>query len=62
MQSWLTMVSEASAEGDAKQNKTLSDNRAKSVMEHLKTKEGIDAARMLAKGWGIEKPIAPNDV
>jgi OOP family OmpA-OmpF porin len=30
-------------------------------MEFLAKKEGIDAARMAAKGWGVEKPIAPND-
>jgi OOP family OmpA-OmpF porin len=51
----------ASAEGDAKRNKKLSDDRSKAVLEHLAKKEGIDAARMTAKGWGIEKPIAPND-
>jgi OOP family OmpA-OmpF porin len=57
----ISIEGHASAEGDAKQNKTLSDSRAKSVMDHLKTKEGVDGNRMLAKGWGIEKPIAPND-
>jgi len=57
----LSIEGHASAEGDAKRNKTLSDERAKSVMDHLVKKEGVDAARMAAKGWGIEKPIAPND-
>src|SRR5690606_35256683 len=42
-------------------NKKLSDDRAKSVMKHLVEKEGIDAARLTAKGWGEEKPIASND-
>jgi OOP family OmpA-OmpF porin len=57
----LSIEGHASAEGDAKKNKKLSDERAKSVVKHLVEKEGIDAARMTAKGWGVEKPIAPND-
>jgi outer membrane protein OmpA-like peptidoglycan-associated protein len=51
----------ASAEGDPKRNKKLSDDRSKAVMEFLAKKEGVDPARMTAKGWGVEKPIAPND-
>ena len=51
----------ASAEGDAKRNKKLSDDRSKAVLEYLAKKEGIEAARMTAKGWGEEKPIASND-
>ena len=51
----------ASAEGDAGHNKKLSDDRAHSVMDHLVKKEGIDASRLQAKGWGVEKPIASND-
>lgn len=57
----LSIEGHASAEGDAKRNKTLSDERAKAVMAHLVKKEGVDATRMVAKGWGIEKPVAPND-
>ena len=56
----LSIEGHASAEGDAKKNKKLSDDRAKSVMEHLIKKEGIDAARLAAKGWGSEKPIGDN--
>jgi OOP family OmpA-OmpF porin len=56
----LSIEGHASAEGDPKKNKKLSDDRAKSVMDHLVKKEGIDAARLVAKGWGIEKPIADN--
>ena len=40
-------------------NKTLSENRAKSVMNALITK-GIDKSRLSAKGWGQDKPIADN--
>jgi OOP family OmpA-OmpF porin len=51
----------ASAEGDKKRNLKLSDDRAKAVMEYLVTKGGIDKARLTAKGYGIERPIASND-
>jgi outer membrane protein OmpA-like peptidoglycan-associated protein len=57
----ISIEGHASAEGNAKKNKKLSDQRAKSVMQYLVDKEGIDAKRMVAKGWGSEKPIAPND-
>jgi OOP family OmpA-OmpF porin len=57
----ISIEGHASAEGNPAKNKKLSDDRAKSVMTHLVKKEGIDAARLTAKGWGSEKPIAPND-
>ncbi len=56
----LSIEGHASAEGNAAANKKLSDQRAKAVMDHLVKKEGIDAARLAAKGWGSEKPIADN--
>lgn len=40
-------------------NKTLSDSRAKAVMSALIAK-GIEAARLTAKGWGQDKPVADN--
>lgn len=49
----------ASAEGDAKRNLTLSDERAKSVLKYIVDK-GVDAKRLTAKGFGITKPIADN--
>jgi len=45
--------------GAAASNKTLSENRAKSVMNALKG-SGIEASRLSAKGWGLEKPISEN--
>jgi outer membrane protein OmpA-like peptidoglycan-associated protein len=51
----------ASAEGSPAHNKWLSDQRAKAVMKHLIEKESIAAERLVAKGWGIEQPIASND-
>ena len=50
----------ASSEGDAGHNKTLSDERAKSVMKYL-TDHGIAKTRLTAIGFGIEKPIADNN-
>jgi outer membrane protein OmpA-like peptidoglycan-associated protein len=45
--------------GNATSNKTLSDDRAKSVMDVLIAK-GIDKSRLSAIGWGQEKPVADN--
>lgn len=49
----------ASSEGDAAFNKRLSDDRAKSVLAYL-TSHGVEKTRVVAKGWGIDKPIADN--
>ncbi len=46
--------------GNAAANKTLSANRAASVMKVLIAK-GISADRLAAEGYGIEHPIASND-
>ena len=56
----ISIEGHASAEGDAKANKKLSDDRAKAVMKHLVDKEQIPAGELTAKGWGVEKPIADN--
>ena len=45
--------------GTALANKTLSENRAKSVVQALVAK-GIDKTRLSSKGWGQEKPVADN--
>jgi OOP family OmpA-OmpF porin len=57
----ISIEGHASADGDAKFNKKLSEDRAKSVMDYIVKKEAVDAARLTARGWGSEKPIAPND-
>jgi outer membrane protein OmpA-like peptidoglycan-associated protein len=41
-------------------NQTLSENRAKSVMNALIT-QGIDKSLLSYKGWGSSKPIADNN-
>ena len=43
--------------GTPESNKTLSQDRARAVVNALVAK-GIDAARLAASGWGEEKPIA----
>ena len=45
--------------GTPQSNKTLSQQRAKSVMSAVAQK-GVAANRMTAVGWGQEKPIADN--
>lgn len=57
----LSIEGHASAEGNASFNKKLSDARAKAVLEYLIKKEGVEASRLVSKGWGVDKPIAPND-
>jgi outer membrane protein OmpA-like peptidoglycan-associated protein len=45
--------------GTPQSNKTLSSQRAKSVMNAV-VQKGIAATRLTAVGWGQEKPIADN--
>jgi outer membrane protein OmpA-like peptidoglycan-associated protein len=46
--------------GSAAYNKTLSEDRAKAVVNYL-TKKGISADRLAYKGYGFDEPVAPND-
>jgi outer membrane protein OmpA-like peptidoglycan-associated protein len=46
--------------GNAKSNKELSQRRAQTCRDYLVSK-GIDAARLVAVGYGQERPIATND-
>jgi OOP family OmpA-OmpF porin len=57
----LAIEGHASSDGNAQQNLLLSDARAKSVMEYLVTKGGIDKGRLTAEGFGDKKPIADNN-
>jgi OmpA-OmpF porin, OOP family len=50
----------ASAEGDAASNQRLSYNRARSVLAYL-VKAGVDAGQLQPVGYGIARPVAPND-
>ena len=46
--------------GSDEANLKLSDDRAKSVTDYLVTL-GIDAKRIVAKGYGETKPVSTND-
>jgi OmpA-OmpF porin, OOP family len=48
------------SDGDAAKNQTLSQARAEAVRKVL-VDQGIDGARLTAKGYGSTKPIAKND-
>ena len=49
-----------SSEGDAIFNRSLSYNRVKSCKDYILMK-GIDAGRIIAIGFGPDRPLAPND-
>lgn len=46
--------------GDAAMNQTLSDQRAQAIVTFL-TGRGVSASRLMGKGFGATKPVAPND-
>ncbi len=48
------------SKGADEYNKTLSNNRAKAVLDYL-VKAGISAGRLTSVGYGEEQPIATND-
>jgi outer membrane protein OmpA-like peptidoglycan-associated protein/opacity protein-like surface antigen len=59
----------ARIEGHADKRKTskqdynlrLSERRAKAVMDYLVQTGGIEASRLTHKGYGFDRPVAPND-
>lgn len=46
--------------GKPEKNQVLSENRAKSVADYLKTKGVTDETRLVSKGFGEDKPISDN--
>lgn len=56
----IELSSHTDSKGDDDYNMELSQNRAESVVEYL-IKKGIDKKRLVAKGYGETKPIAPNE-
>jgi outer membrane protein OmpA-like peptidoglycan-associated protein len=46
--------------GSSQYNKTLSERRAKAVVDYL-IENGISANRLTYKGYGFDMPVAPND-
>lgn len=57
----IEISSHTDSKGDDEYNKKLSQERAESVVKHL-IRKGIDPKRLVAKGYGEEKPIAPNEL
>lgn len=49
-----------SSEGDANLNRSLSYKRVKSCKDFMLT-QGIDAGRIIAIGFGPDRPVVPND-
>jgi outer membrane protein OmpA-like peptidoglycan-associated protein len=45
--------------GDARKNRQISELRAKYVLREL-TRMGVDSSRLEARGYGADRPIAPN--
>jgi len=56
----VTVAGHTDSNGSAAYNKMLSQRRADSVRRHLASM-GVKAANLKAKGFGEEKPIAPNN-
>ena len=49
-----------SSEGDRAMNRSLSYKRVKACKDYLVSR-GIDEGRIIAVGFGPDKPVAPND-
>ena len=47
--------------GNDAYNQALSERRAASVKTWLVQREQINAAKLVTRGWGETKPVAPND-
>lgn len=56
----IEMSAHTDSRGSDEYNITLSDNRARSVMEYILSK-GIDPSRITSKGYGETVPVATND-
>ena len=56
----IELSSHTDSKGEDDYNKKLSQKRAESVVKYL-IKKGIKRDRLIAKGYGEEKPIAPNE-
>ncbi len=55
----IEMSAHTDSKGADNYNMTLSDNRAKSVMDYILSK-GISPSRIVSKGYGETKPVAAN--
>lgn len=48
--------------GDAAFNMKLSNDRARTVVEHLTTFYEVPQSSLIPVGWGMQKPLTPNDL
>ena len=60
-ESGVTVEGHTDSWGSDATNQKLSTERAEAVQEYLLASSGIDAARIIAVGYGETKPIAPNE-
>lgn len=58
----LSIEGHTSSEGTEEFNQKLSENRAQAAVDFLVNKEGIDAARLQAKGYGSSKPLSQDSL
>ena len=58
----LSIEGHTSSEGTEAVNQKLSEDRAQAAVDFLVNKEGIDASRLQAKGFGSSKPISEDDL
>ena len=56
----ITLIGYASSEGDINFNKSLSEKRAQSMKDYLSS-NGVEVAKILVEGAGIENPIGDNN-
>ncbi|CAN1722260.1 OmpA family protein [Hyphomicrobium sp. 1Nfss2.1] len=56
----LHIAGHADASGKSRHNKVLSRHRARGVASYM-IQKGIDDGRLVAVGYGDQKPVAPND-
>ncbi|MDP2854234.1 MAG: OmpA family protein [Smithellaceae bacterium] len=56
----VTIEGHTDSKGSAAYNKKLSQRRADAIKKYMVEKGGIDAKRLNAKGFGLEKPVASN--
>ena len=57
---WVDVSGHTDSSGDVAANLVLSKMRAQSVVQYLLAK-GVPGARIIAKGFGAERPVADNE-
>jgi len=57
----IQIVGHTDSTGDPKANQELSERRAKAARQTLIDHFGADANQLIAKGYGMDQPLAPNE-